>query len=120
MAVIKEKETDMENEKVKLVRTMSGEYLLGLSEQSPSIDGKISLKSVRKLSIAMTMSGEASVAFVPICPFSTKKLEDIEIKEDFVMFQLNEDEIQKELVTSYRSEISGIAIVSGGKPDLLI
>jgi len=115
-----EKGKTMENEKVKLIRTISGEYLLGLSSQASSIDGKIKLKSVRKLSMAMTISGEASVALVPLCPFSIKKQDDLEIKDDFVLFQLNEDELQKELVTSYRSEISGISLVSSGPTNLIV
>ena len=101
-------------EKVRLVRTICGEYLLGLVAANSPSDGKTRLKSVRKLSMAMTMDGGVSVGLVPICPFTTKKFEDVELSDATVMFSVDEDDMQKELVTSYRSEISGISLVSNG------
>ena len=113
-------------EKVKLIRTMNGEYLLAMVDNDVAIDdisqtnNILHLKDVRKLSIGMSMTGEASVALVPICPFAINKIEEINIDKSQIMFELDEDNIQKEIVTSYRSEISGITLAKSTTSDIII
>ena len=108
------------DEKVKLVRTMSGEYLLATVDSASESVETLHLKNVRKLSIGMSMTGQASVALIPICPFSTKKLEEIDINRSQIMFTVDEAELQSEVVTSYKSEISGITLAPKGASDIII
>lgn len=61
-----------------------------------------------------TMRGDIHIAMKPVCsPFAVKRLEkEIRLRSDQVMFSLSQDEIDKELVNGYKSEISGIKIAS--------
>jgi len=63
-----------------------------------------------------TMRGDVHVAIKPVCaPFTVKRLEkNLTVPFTQIMYTLTEDEIEKELVGGYKSEISGIKIATGG------
>ena len=103
-------------EKIKIIRTIQGEYFIG--EVANSDGGicetdKITLNHVRKLASQMTMNGAAAVMLIPVCiPINIKPIDTIEVPKSFVLFDIDEDNVQKELIDEYKSEISGIKIVS--------
>lgn len=68
----------------------------------------------RSIVMVPTMRGDIHIAMKPVCaPFAVKRLEqEIRLRSDQVMFSLSQDEIDKELVNGYKSEISGIKIAS--------
>lgn len=61
-----------------------------------------------------TMRGDVHVMMKPVCaPFSVERLKkNFTVPFSQVMFVLAPDEIDKELVNGYKSEISGIKIAS--------
>lgn len=72
------------------------------------------LANPRAIAVVPTMSGSVKIAMGSVCePFRVERLRKrITINAAQVMFALNEDEIDKELVNGYKSEISGIKIAT--------
>ena len=106
----------MDNEKVIMLKMYNGDFIIGsVDEQSLNdMTSAICLHSPRNFAIIPTMAGTVQVALQPICsPFKCPRLsKECEIRRDQVMFMLNEDEIDNEVVNGYKSEISGIKIAT--------
>lgn len=106
-----------DNDKIVLVKLYSGNMILGKKLTSNS-DGMMSftiaLADPRVVVIAPTMTGSIRVALGTVCePFKSKRLkEKIELHKSQVMFEMDEDEIDNELINGYKSDISGIQIAS--------
>ena len=108
----------MDNDnKIVLVKLYSGDMILG-KKLNDNSDGMMSftiaLADPRVVVVAPTMTGSIRVALGTVCePFKSKRLkEKIELHKSQVMFELNEDEIDSELINGYKSEISGISLAS--------
>ena len=104
----------MKTEDIVLARLFSGELIIG--QKSKDIEeGKVTLDEPRTIAMVPTMSGSVQVALRPICaPFTCPRLtKQYAVPESQVMFILSSDEIEKELVNGYISEVTGIAVASG-------
>ena len=103
----------MENNDVIVLRLYSGEMLIG-RRYVTSDPREVVLLDPRSIVIVPNMQGGIHIAMRPVCaPFAVKRLEqELSVKADQVMFTLIQDEIDKELVNGYKSEISGIKIAS--------
>lgn len=111
----------MNDNKIILLKLYNGDMLIGKKKvpdssdtTNPQVWGRIILGEPRQIMIIPIMTGEVKIAITKIChPFSVKRLEDeIFINSTQVMFTLDENEIEKELLDGYKSEISGIKIAS--------
>ena len=105
------------NEKIKLVKLFSGDMIMGSVEEAadaPVMEFNVNLYNPRQVAIVPTMNGTMRVALGSVCePFNVKRLKEfITIPKTQVMFVLEEDEIDNQLVNGYKSEISGIKIAS--------
>lgn len=106
----------MENENIVLVKLYSGDMILG-KKICTSTDSVVELVDPRMIAIAPTMTGSVRVALGSVCePFNVKRLkESFSVQKSQVMFELSEDEIDKELLNGYKSEISGIKIATAAE-----
>ena len=108
----------MENENIIVLRLYSGEMIIGkeiIQEIAASSDASVCrLEDPRSIAIMPTMRGDLHIALKPICvPFAVERLKkNIVIPYEQVMFTIKQDEIDKELINGYKSEISGIKIAS--------
>ena len=102
--------------KIVLARLFAGDMILGELED-PAVGSEVTLKNPRMIAIAPTMAGQMRVALGSVCePFKVKRLrESITIPKSQIMFQLNEDEIDNELLNGYKSEVTGIKIASAAE-----
>lgn len=99
-----------------LVKLYSGDMILGEKDQSNVHPEELNtnLKNPRMVAIAPTMTGQVRIALGSVCePFNVKRLKEfISIPKTQIMFELSEEEIDKELVNGYKSEVTGIRIAS--------
>ena len=106
------------NNKVKLVKLFSGDMVIGTVEEpvadSPMMEFNVNLCNPRQVAIVPTMNGTMRVALGSICePFNVKRLKEaVSIPKSQVMFVLEEEEIDNQLINGYKSEVSGIRIAS--------
>ena len=114
------KEVLMDNKKKEIVmlRLYNGDMIIGKRVWnellSCSFNFDYILDDPRAIAIMPTMSGNVKIAMGSVCePFRVERLKKrITINAAQVMFALDEDEIDKELVNGYKSEISGIKIAT--------
>ena len=101
-------------EKVSILKLYNGDYIIGTLSSNDESNPTIVLNDPRSFIMMPGMTGELQVALRPICmPFNSSRLKkEIAIRRDQVLFILDEDEIDKEVVNGYRSEISGIHVAS--------
>ena len=111
-----------------LIKLYNGDMLIGkktnpkLEETTnPQVWGRIILKDPRQIMIIPTMSGDIQMAITKVChPFKVKRLEEeIFVNSTQVMYTLEENEIDKELLNGYMSEISGIKIATASETAML-
>lgn len=103
---------------IKMLKLYTGGMIIG--EVDSESDKDIILSNPRILSPQMTMQGYA-IALVEVVPqkvFTTKKIDTIAVRLDQVMVSIDEADIVKGIVDEYRSDISGIDIVSGVNADI--
>ena len=107
----------MENEKVVMLKLYNGDFMIGTIDSESKDDSNIYLNDPRDFAIMPTMAGGIQVALRPICsPFKSNRLKKAcEVRKDQILFILNEDEIDNEVVNGYKSEISGIKIASAAE-----
>lgn len=103
----------MENENVVILRLYSGEMLIGAEDPCAKGEG-VTLLDPRVVVMVPTMRGDVHVAMKPVAaPFASPRLEkSLTVRPEQVMFRLEPDEIDKELVNGYKSEVAGIRIAS--------
>ena len=99
-----------------LARLYNGEMIMGeeSSDTKLATDEFVDLRNPRIVMFLHTMGGGGQVAITSVCaPFNVKRLKDsLRLSRHQVMFWLSEDEIDKELVAGYKSEVSGIKVAS--------
>lgn len=105
--------------KISLVRLYSGEHVIG--EETGRENGGPVLANPREISLVPSMGGQVGLAFRPVCMFGEKCKKELSLRIGQVMVEVPEDELPKELVNGYLSEVSGIAVASSvpdvsGKP----
>ena len=109
----------MDNEKVMMLKMYNGDFIIGSVDEHSLNDATnmISVHNPRNFVIIPTMEGRVQVALQPICsPFKCLRLsKECELRRDQVMFMLNEDELDNEVVNGYKSEISGIKIATAAE-----
>lgn len=104
-------------DKIVIVRTISGEFYIG-QQKSDNNDSSITLTNSRVLVTQMTPNGIGiSAGFV--VPFAIKSPEEITIGKSYIVCIVEEDNIIESILNGYKSQISGIDIVSGGKPSII-
>lgn len=106
------------NEDIVLLKLFGGDFIIGAISHSEDVPaGSIKLINPRIVAIIPGMGGKVSVMMANVCePFSVKRLKEaITIPESQVMFKLETDEIEKELVNGYKSNVSGIKIASAAE-----
>lgn len=104
----------MNQDKIVLVKLFNGDMVMGKIQTSDAISRDYHLKDPRLVVMAPTMAGDVRLLITTICaPFKVKRLdEDFTVPGIQTMFVLREDEIGKELIDGYKSEISGIEIAT--------
>ncbi len=100
-----------------LLKLYNGEMVIGERVADPlTEDLSVSyiLDNPRAIAIMPSMSGGVKIAMGSVCePFRVERLRKrLVIRGEQVMFDLSEDEIDKELINGYKSEISGIKIAT--------
>lgn len=104
----------MSNDKIEIVKLVSGDYIIGKYETHDDIS--VTLNEPRIIVMLPTRTGEMGVMFKPVCfPWTSQRLKDkIVIKESQIVFHLYdyENEIEKQFIDGYLAEISGIQIAS--------
>ena len=105
-------------EEIVLLKLYNGEMVIGKRVYNEPLSCNLNVDYVlddpRAIAIIPTMSGSVKIAMGSVCePFRVDRLKKrIVISSAQVMFALVEDEIDKELINGYKSEISGIRIAS--------
>ena len=99
-------------EKIVVVKLYNGEFVIG--KEVSSLGERIMLKDPRNLTLVPSMTGSINIAITSVSmPFKSTRLDDMMlINCSQIMFALNEDEIDKEVINGYKSKISGIKIAS--------
>lgn len=107
----------MENEKSKivLVKLYCGDYIIGEESNNRVVNGKLCLDNPRIFGIAPTAVGSVGIVFQPVCLFSSKAKKQLDINENEIMCKVDEDEINKEIVNGYKSDVTGIKIASSSE-----
>ena len=101
--------------KVVLLKLYNGDYIIGECSAENTVAGKTSLDNPRIFGMVPTSVGSLGVVFQSICPFSQKVKKHIDINDNEIMCKVGEDELSKELVNGYKSEITGIRIASAAE-----
>lgn len=101
-------------ENISILKLYNGDYIIGSISSNDESSKTLVLNDPRSFIMMPTMSGNLQVALRPVCvPFKSSRLDkEISIRRDQVMFILNEDEIDKEVINGYRSEVTGIKMAS--------
>lgn len=103
-------------ENIVLLKLFGGDFIIGVhSGDAPA--GSIKLLNPRIVAMIPGMGGKVSVMMANVCePFNVKRLkEELTIPTSQVMFSLDENEIEKDLVNGYKSNVSGIKIASAAE-----
>lgn len=108
----KEDSIASKSKEIVMLRLYNGDMIIG--EKCCDSDSSYILDNPRAIAVVPTMSGSVKIAMGSVCePFRVERLKkNISINAAQVMFALDEDEIDKELVNGYKSEISGIKIAT--------
>lgn len=101
-------------DKVAIVRTVGGEYFIGTVDNDS--DTNITLKDTRVIMSQMTPNGVGTFA-APLVPFAIKSPENITINKNYIICIVEEDNIVKDLLNGYKSQITGIACAT--TPDII-
>ena len=108
----------MNDNKVIMLKLYNGDFIIGSIESNDDNGSNvIGVNDPRSFMMMPTMRGDLQVALRPICsPFKSPRLKKAcEIRKDQVMFMLDENEIDNEVVNGYKSEISGIKIATAAE-----
>lgn len=103
-------------DKVTLIRTATGEYFLGIKKEQKD-DSIVILTQVRNLVPQMTANG-VGVAAAAVVPFAVKSPDTITLPKNLIMVEVEEDNINPNIVSGYKSEITGIDL-SASKPSIV-
>ena len=105
----------MTENKVVMLKLYNGDFIIGTIDNE--LDGIIYLNDPRNFMMMPTMTGDIHIALRPIsAPFKAPRLnKSCEIRRDQIMFMLNEDEIDTDVINGYKSEISGIKIATAAE-----
>jgi hypothetical protein len=103
------------NGEIVLVKLYSGDYVIGEVSTDSVAVGKLCLDNPRIFGIIPTMTGQVGIAFQPVCVFSKSVKKHIDINESEIMCRVGEDELSKELINGYKSEVTGIKIASASE-----
>jgi len=109
---------DNKKKEIVMLRLYNGDMIIGERVWNEPLSCNFNLDYIlenpRAIAIMPTMSGSVKIAMGSVCePFRVERLKkQISINSAQVMFALSEDEIDKELVNGYKSEISGIKIAT--------
>lgn len=104
----------MEDKNICILRLYSGEMIIGEWDLSDDPNNYYVIKNPRSIMMMPTMRGDLQIGLKPVCaPFNSEKLKkSLSIAKNQVMFEINYEEIDNELMNGYKSEISGIKIAS--------
>ena len=99
---------------IELVKLYNGDFIIGEVHAENVSEDALEMKNPRQVMMMPNMAGGMAVALKPVCfPFNCERLkENISLKSSQIMFIMTEDDLDKELVNGYKSEISGIKIAS--------
>jgi len=103
------------NGEIVLLKLYNGDYIIGETSTDCVSEGKLCLDNPRIFGIVPTMTGQVSVVFQSVCMFSKKAKKHIDINENEIMYKVGEDELSKELINGYKSEVTGIKIASAAE-----
>jgi hypothetical protein len=100
------------NEDIVIVKLIDGEYIIGKCALDTTAE--IVLKDPRLIIMVPTQTGEMGVLFKSVCyPWTSTRLKErMDIYKSQIIFTLYKDEIEKQFIDGYQSEISGIQIAS--------
>lgn len=109
---------------IRLIRLFNGEMLLGEVEDCEDVaggQGMVDIANPRLMLSAATMGGGVQFIITDVTsPLKSDGLnKSISIPRTQVMFGLFENEIDKEIVNAYKSEVSGIEVASASDLNIL-
>ncbi len=95
-------------EKVVCLKLVSGEFVIGYKSEKQEFTDKITLNNLRSIFIQPTPTG-LSMGIGPfIIPMAIKTPEEISFPNSGIICEIEEDNISKQMVDGYKSEVSGI------------
>lgn len=112
---------DNQNDKIVksivLLRLYNGDMIMGervINSLIENSNASYVLDNPRAIAVMPSMAGGVKIAMGSVCePFRVERLKKhVIIRGEQVMFELSEDEIDKELINGYKSEVSGIKIAT--------
>jgi len=99
-------------EKVVCLKLTSGEFVIGYKSEKQEFSDKITLNNLRSIFIQPTPTG-LSMGIGPfIIPMAIKTPEEISFPNSAIICSIEEDNISKQMVDGYKSEVSGIVTAS--------
>ena len=105
--------------KINIYKLYSGGVIIG--ELDSENENEYVLSNPRNIAPQMTMQGYvlAMSELIPHKIITSKKIDTVNLLKSQVMIVVDETDVIKEIIDEYRSDISGIDIVSGVNTDLL-
>lgn len=104
-------ETEIITNKIYLLKLFNGEMIIGtITDENKGW----TIENPRSIIMMPSMTGTIQLAITSVCsPFNVDRLKkQIIIPFANVFFMLSEDEIDNELITNYKSDISGIKLAT--------
>ena len=98
-----------------LLRMYNGDYIMGELDAESVSPGKTNLLNPRMFMMMPTMTGEVRAGFQAVCAFSEKARKSILIDNAQIMVVVGEDELPKEMINGYNSQVTGIKIATPGE-----
>jgi hypothetical protein len=105
----------MNESKIVLVKLYCGDYIIGEVSKDCAMQGHLSLDNPRIFGIVPTSTGSIGIVFQSVCPFSKKCKKHMDILNQEIMCRVEEDELEKEILNGYKSEVTGIKIASAAE-----
>lgn len=99
--------------KLMMLRLYGGEYVMG-EEDGSYKDSLLYVKLLnpRIFAFGPAIGGAMRAGFMPVCVFDEKKTTETLIHKNQVWLTIPEENLPKDIVNSYRSEISGIKLAT--------
>lgn len=105
----------MDNSNIVLIKLYCGDYIIGEVSQTDVEPGCTILKNPRIFVMMPTMTGEVRAGFQPVCLFSEKSKKSVSIRNEQIMVTVGSDELEKELINGYNSQVTGIKIATASE-----
>lgn len=106
------------NNKIEMIKLYNGDYIIGeRQEVSPgmyqtTVVDAVVLLNPRAFVFMPVGGGQVNAGFQPICVFSKASRKSIRIPLSQIMVTIPNEDIPKEVINGYQSDVSGIEIAT--------